>query len=96
MPCQEGGYQVADAGPGAGCMQGWGGPLLGGAYQLCCGHCSCCGVAVAIIATVAAVPMLLLGWLHLLKGIDHAQSNSNSEGTNEKSKRERTPTLWDL
>ena len=45
---------MADAGLGAGCVQGWGGPLLDSAHQFPCGFCSCCGVAVAIVAAVAS------------------------------------------
>ena len=56
---------MAHAGPGAGCVQGWNGPLLGGTHQFPCGFCNCCGVAVAIIVAVAALPLLLLGWLHV-------------------------------
>ena len=54
MPHQEGGWQVTNEGLGAGCVQGWGAPLLGGANQFPCGCCSCCGVAVAIVAAVAS------------------------------------------
>ena len=56
---------MADAGPGAGHVQGWGGLLLGGTYQCACVHdyCSCrvSGVAVAIIAAVATVAIAAAG-----------------------------------
>ena len=80
---------------GGGCRSGcWlharlGRPTPGGTHQFPCGFCSCCGVAGAVVAAVAALP-LLPGWLRLLKGIDQARSNPNSEGTSKKNLKKRT------